>query len=359
MAYDLKRTQRHTETGGTEAARVGEELRDSRLALGLSVEEMAQRLRIRRPYLEALEEGRIADLPGPAYAVGFVRAYSVALGLDADEMVRRFRDLSGAAVNRKTNLVFPEPVPERGMPAGAVVVVGAVLAIGAYVAWYNISGTGNRTVDMVPPVPQRLEAAAEQGRNQLPGRDAARPAAPAVGTLPLAALPPPGGLAAAGGSSANTSAQAATVPAANLPAAPLPAAQAGLSSMVPPAPVSAAAGTPPPAASVQIPGLPEGTRVALRAKVDGPDGAWVHVRDQRSGQVLVNRVLRPGESWAVPARDNLLLDTGRAQGLDIVVDGALSEVLEGQVGVRRNIPLTPDRLRERPNGPTAAALPGR
>ncbi|MDO9499209.1 helix-turn-helix domain-containing protein [Falsiroseomonas sp.] len=352
MAYDLKRTQRHIDTGGAEAARVGEDLRDSRLSLGLSVEEMAQRLRIRRPYLEALEEGRIRDLPGPAYAVGFVRAYSVALGLDADEMVRRFRDLSGAGANRKTDLIFPEPVPERGVPAGAVVVVGAVLAIGAYVAWYNISGAGNRTVDLVPPVPQRLEAAAEQGRSQLPGREAARAEIPAVGALPLGALPPPGGLAqlpGGSGSNANTSAQAATVPAVPPP-------------VVPPAPVVAAplppaapAGPPP----IVIPGLPDGTRVALRAKTDGPDGAWVQVRDPRSGQVLVNRVLRPGESWAVPLRDNLLLDTGRAQGLEIVVDGALSEVLEGQVGVRRNIPLAPDRLRQSPEGPTAAVLPRR
>nr|WP_280864291.1 helix-turn-helix domain-containing protein [Falsiroseomonas frigidaquae] len=338
-------------------------MRDSRLSLGLSVEEMAQRLRIRRPYLEALEEGRVRDLPGPAYAVGFVRAYAVALGLDADEMVRRFRDLSGAAVNRKTNLVFPEPVPERGVPAGAVVVVGAVLAIGAYVAWYNISGSGNRTVDVVPPVPQRLEAAAEQGRSQLPGGDATRPSTAAVGALPMGALPPPGGLAAQGqggqgqggqgqgGSSANTSAQAATVPSNPVPTAPPP--------VVPPAPVVAAPPVPAAPPPIVIPGLPDGTRVALRANTDGPDGAWVQVRDQRSGQVLVNRVLRPGEFWAVPARDNLLLDVGRAQGLEIVVDGVLSEVLEGQVGVRRNIPLAPDRLRQRPQGPTAAASPGR
>jgi cytoskeleton protein RodZ len=356
VAYDLKRTQRHIDTGGAEAARVGEDLRDSRLSLGLSVEEMAQRLRIRRPYLEALEEGRIRDLPGPAYAVGFVRAYSVALGLDADEMVRRFRDLSGAGANRKTDLIFPEPVPERGVPAGAVVVVGAILAIGAYVAWYNISGTGNRTVDMVPPVPPRLETAAEQGRSQLPGRDAARPGIPAVGALPLGALPPPGGLAQLpGGSSANTSAQAATVPSATLPVVPPP--------VVPPAPIAAAPVPPPPTPAgplpIVIPGLPDGTRVALRARTDGPDGAWVQVRDPRSGQVLVNRVLRPGELWAVPLRDNLLLDTGRAQGLEIVVDGALSEVLVGQVGVRRNIALAPDRLRQPPEGSTAAALPRR
>lgn len=359
VAYDLKIPPRQSDPGGAETARVGDELRDSRLSLGLSIEEMAQRLRIRRPYLEALEEGRIRDLPGPAYAVGFVRAYAAALGLDADEMVRRFRDLSGAAANRKTDLVFPQPVPERGMPAGAVVVVGAVLAIGAYVAWYNISGSGNRTVDVVQPVPQRLEAAAEQGRTQIPGPDVTRaPATPAVGALPLGALPPPGGLLAqgglaaqgpSGGQGANTSAQAAT-----MRPMPLP--------VVPPAP-GVAAPIPPPLPvgppSIAITGLPDGTRIALRARSDSPDGAWVQVRDQRSGQVLVNRVLRPGESWAVPLRDNLLLDTGRAQGLDIVVDGALSEVLDGQVGVRRNISLAPDRLRLQPSGSTAAAAPGR
>ncbi len=336
MPYDLKRIPRKTDTSGAEAARVGEELRDSRLALGMSVAEMATRLRIRRPYLEALEDGRIQDLPGPAYAVGFVRTYSAALGLDSDVLVRRFRDHSGAAVTRKTNLVFPEPVPERGMPAGAVVAVGAVISICAYVAWFNWSGGGQRTVDVVPPVPPRLESAAEQGRAQIPGRDNGAPrdglrADP--GTLPLAALPPPGGITAPSG--ANTAAQAATVPAAQ------------------PSPVAAAA----PAVVQLIPGLPDGTRVALRAKAGSADGAWVQVRDPRNGQVLLNRVLRPGEFWPVPVRDGLLLDTGKADGLDIVVDNALSPALDGLVGVRRNIMLEPDRLRVRLSGATAVAAP--
>ena len=335
MPNDLKRIPRPTETTGAEAARVGEELRDARIALGLSVEEISVRLRIRRPYLEALEEGRVRDLPGAAYAVGFVRAYATGLGLDADDMVRRFRDLSGSAVTRKTKLVFPEPVPDRGMPAGAVVAVGAVIAIGAYVAWFNWSGAGNRTVDVVPPVPPRLEMAAEQGRTQLPPRDGVTRSEP--GALPLAALPPPGGLAAAngpGGSgpAANTAAQAATVPAAATPPAP-PAA---------------------PAAAV-IPGLPDGTRVVLRARASNPEGAWVQVRDPRSGQVLVNRVLRPNEAWPSPIRDGLLLDTGKADGLEILLDGQPAPVLNGLVGVRRNIALDPDKLRQPPATPANAA----
>ncbi|MGG5812308.1 helix-turn-helix domain-containing protein [Falsiroseomonas sp. CW058] len=318
MPYDLKRIPRQAETGGAEAARVGEELRDARLTLGHSVEEMAVRLRIRRAYLEALEEGRIRDLPGIAYAVGFVRTYAAGLGLDADEMVRRFRDVSGAAAGRPS-LVFPEPVPDRGMPAGVVVVAGAAIAIGAYVAWFNWSGAGNRTVDVVPPVPPRLEAAAEQGRAQLTGRGGE------AGSLPLSALPPPGGIAAPPPPGANTAAQAATVP-------------------VPPPPVVAPAPLP---AAVAIPGLPEGTRVALRARANMPEGAWVQVRDPRGGGVLLNKVLRPGEAWGVPLRDGLLLDTGKADGLEIIVDGQPAPALDGLIGVRRNIVLEPDRLRQR------------
>lgn len=339
MPYDLKRISRQAETTGAEAARLGEELRDARLALGLSVEDMAVRLRIRRPQLEALEEGRLRDLPGLAYAIGFVRSYSAALGLDTDEMARRFRDAFGEAA-AKPKLVFPEPVPERGMPAGAVMALGAVVAICGYVAWFNLSGAGSRTVDVVPPVPPRLEQAAEQGRAQLPGREAPPREA---GALPLAALPPPGGMPPSSG--ANTSAQAATVPVAPVaPPAPVAA-----------PPVAAAPAPPPPAA---IPGLPEGTRVVLRARAASADGAWIQVRDPRSGQVLVNRVLKPGEAWPAPVRDGLLLDTGKADGLEILLDGQPQPTLDGLVGVRRNIALEPDRLRGRlAPAATAAASP--
>ncbi len=331
MPYKLKRPQMHHDAPAGEALRVGEELREARLALGYSIAEVARLLRIRAAHLEALEEGRIRDLPAPAYAIGFVRTYARGLGLDADEMVRRFRELSGAAVNRKTPLIFPEPVPDRGVPAGAVIAVGALLVFGTYVAWFNWSGAGQRSVDVVPPVPSRLEQAAEQGRAQFPRElGAARPPA---GNIPLATLPPPGGFQGAG---SNTSAQAATVPAAPPP---------------PPAPVAPA---PVAAAPAQPPLIPmEGARILLRARDNNPEGAWVQVRDPRSGQVLLNRVLRPGETWPVPLRDGLLLDTGKAEGLDLVVEGQPTPALTNLVGVRRNIPLDAERLKAGPVAPNA------
>src|SRR4051794_41234154 len=144
---------------GLGAARVGAELRAARLRLGLSLPDVAQELRIRLPFLEAIEDGRVSDLPGAAYAVGFVRTYATSLGLDPDEVARRFR-AEAHEVNRKTELSFPAPVPERGVPAGAVVLLGLVLAAGAYAAWYKFSDS-RRADPVVAAVPERLAPLAQ------------------------------------------------------------------------------------------------------------------------------------------------------------------------------------------------------
>jgi cytoskeleton protein RodZ len=135
--------------------RVGADLRAARERAGWGLPAVSAHLRIRLPFLEAIEEGRISDLPGNAYAVGFVRTYAQALGLDPDEIGRRFRT-EAAGVNRKTELQFPVPVPERGVPAGAVILVGVVIAIGAYIGWYRFSGDDRATTEVVQPVPERL-----------------------------------------------------------------------------------------------------------------------------------------------------------------------------------------------------------
>jgi cytoskeleton protein RodZ len=308
----MKRSPR-PDIAAAEAARVGEELREARLSLGASVEDVAERLRINRRYIHALEEGRLKDLPGPAYAVGFVRSYAAALGLDSDEAVRRFRDMTGGGGTAKNGeLVFPEPVPSRGVPAGALVAVGAVLAVGAYVAWFNWSGSGDRIVDAVPPVPPRLEQAAPQGApspEPAPGTAAAPPAAPASRTQAVAA--PATGVAVA-------------------PSAP------------------ATAAPPPPPAEASGP-----ASISLRARGD----SWVQVRDMQANQVLLDRVLRNGDTFQVPAREGLVLTTGKAENLDILVNGEPSPVLGGATGVRRGISLDASRLRPA-EGAAAAARPG-
>jgi cytoskeleton protein RodZ len=342
-----------------EAARVGEELRDARLALGATLEEVADNLRINRRYLAALEEGRSRDLPGPAYALGFVRTYARALGLDADNLARRYRE-NGPASRGRTDLIFPEPVPERGIPAGVVILIGMIIMVGAYAVWWSWSGSADRMVDEVPPPPARVEQAARDARRSLPATDTAPVLPPTLGQAtpgagagrPGVTPPPPGGAAG--------NAQAILPPGTVLPPTGAPPTTASSNPAERPGGLPATGPVPAPAppAAPTTPSAPAEppSRITLRATEE----SWVQIRDPRSGQTLLNRVLRPGESFPVP-RDGLVMTTGKAQGLELVVDGQPSQALAGRVGVVRDVALNPDQLRQprAAAGAASGAAPGR
>jgi cytoskeleton protein RodZ len=340
---------------------------------------VAVALRIRRPYLDAIEDGRLSALPAPAYAIGFVKSYAAALGLDQEEIARRWRDETGNAAAKKPELSFPAPVPERGIPAGALIVVGVVMAAGLYGGWYYLTGTGQRVADIVPALPERL------ARIETAPQPAPLPASPLLAspqaTLPLAALPQAPSPAPA---PAAPSAPVAAVPAppqailpqvtaiqpvpepprAILPATgPWPTGPAVTpESLLPPRPAaqgpasaSAAPLNPPPVAqppavepAVASYGAGDDSRVLLRARAD----SWIQVRERTGGTVLFNRVLRPGETYRVPTRPGLLLTTGNAGGLEVVLDGDALPTLGQQGAVRRDLPLEPEQLKQ-----AVAALP--
>jgi cytoskeleton protein RodZ len=75
----------------SEFADIGKYLRALREHRGLTLVQVAAETRVRRLYLNALEEGDHSPLPSRPFAVGYVRAYARALGLDEDETVARFR----------------------------------------------------------------------------------------------------------------------------------------------------------------------------------------------------------------------------------------------------------------------------
>ncbi|MBV9736215.1 MAG: helix-turn-helix domain-containing protein [Acidisphaera sp.] len=307
------------------APRIGAELRSVRERLGWSLDDVEASLRIRYPYLLAIEDGRTADLPGGTYTIGFVRAYAALLGLDQDEVARRFRAEAGD-VNRRTELEFPAPVAERGVPTGAVVLLGAVLAAGAYVAWYRMSG--EQPGQTVQQVPDRLaplaETASPAPASPMPPQ--AAPAPPVVAPEPAVPSVPP------------SSAAAAIPP----PPPALRAASPAAIATAPPMPAAVPGPTPPAAtgASSPVPGPDQG-RIVLRAHAD----AWVQVRDP-AGKVLLNRVLHSGEAWPVPAGPQPVLTTGNAGGLDLLVDGSVAPSIGANGAVRRDLPLDPDMIKD-------------
>ena len=69
----------------------GEKLKEVREAKGYSLDYIEDETKIRKLYINALEQETFEVLPPRVYATGFVRRYSKFLGLNADEMVVEFQ----------------------------------------------------------------------------------------------------------------------------------------------------------------------------------------------------------------------------------------------------------------------------
>jgi len=69
---------------------VGEFLRRERESRRVALEEISKSTRISRPYLEALERNDFRFFSKPEYIQGFLRGYARYIGLDPDEVLKRY-----------------------------------------------------------------------------------------------------------------------------------------------------------------------------------------------------------------------------------------------------------------------------
>ena len=123
---------------------LGSELREARVQRGLTLEQVAYETRIRTRYLEALEDERFDDLPGEAYAKGFLRTYADFIGLDGSQMLARYRE---QFPRRAEPPVSPRPQPayepKRFLALAGAAVAVVLLAVGGLVAWQLDGGDAN------------------------------------------------------------------------------------------------------------------------------------------------------------------------------------------------------------------------
>jgi len=70
---------------------IGQQLRAEREKKGLSIKEIEAAISIRALYINAIEEGNYAIVPGEVYLKGFIRNYANYLGLNGQEMVASYR----------------------------------------------------------------------------------------------------------------------------------------------------------------------------------------------------------------------------------------------------------------------------
>ena len=100
--------------GGNFTETLGQYLRREREARSVSLEEISRGTRISRPYLEALERDDFHFFSKREYTLGFLRGYARHLGLDPDEILKRYRfqlELTGRKESFEQIPLFSSPFP--------------------------------------------------------------------------------------------------------------------------------------------------------------------------------------------------------------------------------------------------------
>lgn len=80
---------------------VGEILKEKREEKKLSIKSVSRSTNISQRFLEAIEKDDYSVIPGETYTIGFIRNYAIFLGLNSNELVKKYRDL----------IIFEQDVP--------------------------------------------------------------------------------------------------------------------------------------------------------------------------------------------------------------------------------------------------------
>lgn len=124
---------------------VGQILKEARLLRGVTLEEVAKKLCITKRQLVNLEEGE-EPLVWDVYKLGFVKLYAQYLELDTQDIIKKFKDQASHKV-KSPPLVFPAPLPGRGMPSFRILGLSFLILLAIFIGWKWMS---NHTVAPYP-----------------------------------------------------------------------------------------------------------------------------------------------------------------------------------------------------------------
>jgi cytoskeletal protein RodZ len=292
------------------APTLGDGLRAAREFQGLTAVQVAEMTRVRRVYLVSIEGMRFGELPSRPFALGYVRAYAQALGLDETSVIERFR----REVPDETGpLRAPSGLQPQSDPRVRLIAIVALVVFSAVLIWNVAQRALKEPSSPAPTVPDLAMAASglPVSDQQLLGQSVVSLGeplpAPAESTLPTAYVTP--GLAeaaAAGGSVDRAQANAKALAAAQKAGGVTPLAPAAT------VPVRAAFN----AHGTVYGAAPQQSVLTIQARksssiiIKGADGS-----------VYFARQLAAGEAYRAPMVAGLTLDVSDPVAFDVYVNG--------------------------------------
>ena len=282
-------------------ASAGSLLRKAREAKGMSLEDVAGKLKLSRRQIEALEADNFSELPGLTFVRGFVRNYARVLDIDPDpilayldagpQTLAQLRASDPPAEPRAPQLV---KLPQRSgylRPRRVPVKLIAALVLAALLA-----GGGALLVHQSSLEPELTLAPAS---TPTPAVETAKPELPAEANAAASTAP---------AAPADTAAPAAA--ASDSTVAPAVAAPAG----------EAAAGTTGAAAPVSVVPASTGADGAGQLRLTFEGDSWVDIRDA-DGNKVASKLYKPGAEDTLSGKPPFKLVIGNAAQVKLFYNG--------------------------------------
>jgi len=313
----------------------GQVLAAQREAMGWSVEQVADQLKLAVRQVIALEAGDYASLPSPAVTRGFVRAYAKLVKVDPAPLVAQIAmetepapDTSAVTANRRPTPTsfsqsrFPSHGKRSTLPLGWIA-GGVIVVVAAAAAWkfglvpgsqHGEAPAGSGTVATPAATGVSTEAANGSSVETLqnpavplisvpgPGASASAPATAPAGTAPATAAAP-GPVVNVPGATA-TGAPPTTIPAG-------PAAGPGATPAV----------TQTPAATVATPAAAPAATGANALVLNVREDSWIEVRPAKGGAPLFSRLVKGGSTETVNVEQPVRVTVGNPGGVTATLRG--------------------------------------
>ena len=277
--------------------KIGDVLREAREAIDASLDDISALLKIRSDHLQALENDDFERLPGSVYAIGFIRTYATHLGLNAGELIERYK--AAVAVPHLEDQ-GPNPQTDVEPISGALkIAIGVMAVFVVYILWLIAGGAGDDKNTRIASAPIVATAPSPS----------ATPVSPSI-------------------SSPSTASKTTEKPAAETPAANVPPVVASDQNLDVPVEVSAIEPL------VALSALVEDADIEIRAA----RRTWMRI-ESAEGQVLFSSIIRQGEGFKLESADGYTLATRDAGALEFYVnDKAVGAVgRRGQILTARKI----------------------
>ena len=292
----------NTEYAGVDSyqrSRCGGALRQAREAQGLSVQDVASKLRLSPKQIEAIEADHFAKLPEPTIVRGFIRNYAKQLKINSEPLLDAYTVIVPSntqhelTVKPSSNM---QVTSDNKPKASSYIWAGllALLALGAWLFYQNyiekpsptkLSADTEVSVEALEPLPEPALPAAERAPELQASTELTLPAAPDA-AMPTASADPA------------------------LPAAPVAALPAT-------APVAAPVEVVPEAAST----LAEVAKLEFNAMQE----TWVNVIDAE-GKVIYDKIIFAGSRETIQAKPPVNVIVGNAGGASLSMNGKIIDL---------------------------------